>query len=782
MTILNDENLPQVMVERQEQPSVLKQRSKPYIERRVRRAEFSGPDDGWYVLDDTLKHQVKLASAKPRAEQFEDAVWCLLSRMGFRYLSRDRTCRIQYDAGAGAAQQVDVLAVDDECAVILECKCADGDTPKQATFKTDIEALQGKKPGLHREIRERFGKPHLKIAYVLATRNYILGPSDVDRLKALQIHHLSDIDFEYYQELVTHLGPAARFQFEADLFHGQDIRGIENRVYAVEASMGGVNYYSFTIEPERLLKLGYVLHRSKSIKILPTYQRLIKKGRLSSVRKFILNGGYFPNSLIVNIDSGGKSITFDPSTQSIDNSLSRAGVLHLPPRYRSVYIIDGQHRLYGYSGTGYGATNHVPVVAFVDLPREKQLRLFMEINENQKSVSPNLKHTLDADLKWDSKNLYERAEGVKKQLAQELGEDTASPLYRRILVGEDQRTEVKVITLEAILRGINLTKFVGRFTKDSVREQGYFNTGNSSSTVEKLRLLLSAYFRRIASDLPNEWERLPKDNGLLTINDGVTALIGIFGDIVDHMIKRDEIKPLSDGADKIVDVAATYFDSLSTFFDELSESDRVELRRKYGSGAPTRLRRIFQQAIHNERDDFSPPGMLEYWRDQSKLYNVETYSRVADIEMALRERVKEALQEAHGTMWLKKGMSEKLYTHLVTEAARKNRTIERDEDEKTPWDCLNLIHVREIFMHQAQWSTLFQKEFTIPGEDGRKKEEKTSWLVRLNTIRNNADHEYSVGKDDADYVGALHDWLILGDAEAIKRQGSAPAIDPLEEA
>ena len=28
--------------------------------------------------------------------------------------------------------------------------------------------------------------------------------------------------------------------------------------------MGGHKYYSFSIEPERLLKLGYILHRSKA--------------------------------------------------------------------------------------------------------------------------------------------------------------------------------------------------------------------------------------------------------------------------------------------------------------------------------------------------------------------------------------------------------------------------------------------------------------------------------------------------------------------------------------
>lgn len=773
MTILNDENFSSVMADRDDQGAIRRERIKPYIERKVRKAEFSGPDAGWRVLDDTLKRDVKLAKDKSADLQYEDELWVLLSRMGFSYLSRDRTCRIQYDDGDGAAQQLDVLAVDDECAVIIECKCSSSVGPKAADFKTEIESLGAKKAGLHRELRKLFGKPDLKIAYILATKNYIIKPADVDRLKTFKIHHFSDADLEYYSELVTHLGTAARYQFQADLFQNQDIPEIENRVYAVQAFMGGIEYYSFCIEPERLLKFGYVLHRSKSIKTLPSYQRLIKKNRLSSIKKFINNGGYFPNSVIVSVDSDGKTPRFEAVGPTIPGTKGRAGILHLPPKYRSLYVIDGQHRLYGYSDTDYAANNSVPVVAFVDLARESQLRLFMEINENQKAVSKNLKHTLDADLKWDSKNLVERAEGIKKQLAQEMGEDVSSPLFNRVLVGEDHRTETRIITLEAILRGINQTGFVGKFTKDAIREPGLFNTGKSATTVERIRLVLSAFFHHIATDYEAEWGRAQKDGGLLTINDGITALIMVFGDVVNHMAKTDQISPLTDPPDTIAEKATTYFDGLKPYFDKLSEGDRAELRKKYGSGAPTRLRRIFQKAINEAREDFNPSGLAEYWRDQSKLYNVETYSRVADIELKLREDVKAALIAEHGNMWLKRGMSEKLYTHLATEAARKNRTIENDEEEKTPWDCLNLIHIREIMMHGAQWSGSFQKEFTIPGQEGRKKDDKTAWLVKMNSIRNIADHEYSVSKEDADYVAAVHDWLMLGDATAISAMASS---------
>ena len=92
------------------------------------------------------------------------------------------------------------------------------------------------------------------------------------------------------------------------------------------------------------------------------------------------------------------------------------------------------------------------------------------------------------------------------------------------------------------------------------------------------------------------------------------------------MVNRGEIVPLRDGPSEIMEKATTYFAGLQAYFASLSDTERGELSKKYGSGAPTRLRRIFQRAIHQHRDDFEPEGLLEYWRDQSKQFNVDTYS------------------------------------------------------------------------------------------------------------------------------------------------------------
>lgn len=257
---------------------------------------------------------------------------------------------------------------------------------------------------------------------------------------------------------------------------------------------GGHDYYSFSIEPEKLLKIGYVLHSANSSDdTLPAYQRIIKKERLSEVREFVDNGGFFPNSLIINIDS--KSPRFEQVSPKFSSVRSKAGILHLPQEYRSAYIIDGQHRLYGYTGSKYASTNTVPVVAFYDLSREEQVNLFMQINEHQKSVPKNLRLTLKADVYSSSKKASEQRIGLQLRIAIRLGEDQRSPLQNRIIIGEDESSPVRCLTIDYIQNALDSSNFFSKFEKDNTTKQhGTFDKG-------KIQAILDVFFPFILTAL-----------------------------------------------------------------------------------------------------------------------------------------------------------------------------------------------------------------------------------------------------------------------------------------
>jgi DNA sulfur modification protein DndB len=127
---------------------------------------------------------------------------------------------------------------------------------------------------------------------------------------------------------------------------------------AIEGEMGGLKYYMFSIEPGILLKMGFILHRTKAnVDEMPTYQRLLVPKRLKGITEYIDgkdgNGsGFFPNSIIINFSTKKHHIQFEASARTSSSS-SRLGMLKLPNAYSIAYIIDGQHRLYGYANSKY---------------------------------------------------------------------------------------------------------------------------------------------------------------------------------------------------------------------------------------------------------------------------------------------------------------------------------------------------------------------------------------------------------------------------------------------
>uniref|UniRef100_UPI004024EB2F DGQHR domain-containing protein n=1 Tax=Ruminococcus bromii TaxID=40518 RepID=UPI004024EB2F len=336
-----------------------------------------------------------------------------------------------------------------------------------------------------------------------------MSPTDQEKMRQWDIVHFSDAVINYYYELVKHLGSCARYQLLGNLFANQEIRNMDDKIPAIQGEMGGHKYYSFSIEPERLLKIGYVLHRNEANKnMMPTYQRLIKKNRLSKVRKFINDGGYFPNSLIISIESGGRGLQFDVSGTKVDGAHSKLGVLHLPKKYRSAYIIDGQHRLYGYSDSNFATTNSIPVVAFVDLDRSEQIKLFMDINENQKAVPKTLRVTLNADMLWDSSDFNERRQALRSKIAQMFGEEETSPLMGRVVIGEDEKSSIRCITVEAIQTALRKSNFMSQFgKKNCIIKDGTFDVGNNQDTCELLYPFLEGCLRYVNNEVPEEWER-----------------------------------------------------------------------------------------------------------------------------------------------------------------------------------------------------------------------------------------------------------------------------------
>lgn len=743
---------------------VKKQRSQPFIFGKFEyELQSKRESEGW-IVDRELKSMVRMKHPKPLDEQFEDEVWCLFASLGFSYMNRDRHLEIPYGTeGSNTTKQIDVFAADEETILFIECKCAI--SGKKGDFKTDLEAIKGIKEGLFKTIRHEKTFKGKKVKYIFATKNYEITTPDRNRMKDLGIYHFDEYGIKYFTELAKHLGTCARYQLLGTLFAGQKIGAMENRIPAIEGQMGGYTYYSFSIEPEKLLKLAYVLHRNEANSdMMPTYQRIIKKPRLNEIRKFVDNKGFFPNSLIISIDTNGKKLRFDLATPQIENAISRIGILYLPQLYRSAYIIDGQHRLYGYAGSKHAEDNTVPVVAFVNLDKDKQVELFMEINENQKAVSKNLQNTLNADLLWTSEDKNKQRKALRLNIAQRLGELQSSPFFNRIVIGENEASAYCCLTIDTIESGLKSTHFLARFGKDNNEvEAGTFDRGNNDATRDTLLPFLMEAFQYFRSELPEEWELGDTKQGILTINNTVHALLRILNDIVDFLITSKKINPKIMDAKALVEMTEPYLAPLVSYFGSVTEKDREGIRKNYGSGGKARVWRTFQTKINEARPEFDPEGLKEWIRDNSKQFNAESYALIQDIELIIKLDFADKLQKRYGDKWLTLGIPPKVYKQANALKGKQDyeNSINGINKVVDIWDCVTIANCKDIAVFSSNWTELFEDSYTRPEEVSISggKNAKTAWITKFATIAKNSSASYSFSEEEYLFLKAIHTWL-----------------------
>lgn len=710
---------------------------------------------GWTALK-TFSRKVKLQIPKTTYESFKDWIWVIFAKSSFCYIGDNDTFYSLGEPDLG--DFVDVLAIDDEAVVAVHCMSTESLKKIDLTgFLAQYKEKQNRLICLLHKILPEY---RYTFKFVLATKNYILSDTDRNNLTDSGVTHFDADSVKYYLELAKQLGPAAKYQLLGNLFEGMKVPGLDAKVPAIRGEMGGYVYYSFVIEPDKLLKIGYVLHRNKANKkLMPTYQRIIKKTRLKTVQKFVGSGGFFPNSVIVNIDTKGEPERFDFVGEKSSKVNSQLGVLHLPQKYRSVFIIDGQHRLYGYAQSPYRFSSCIPVVAFINLERYQQVKLFMQINENQKSVPKNLRNTLNSDLLWDSEDRTEQIKALKLHIALTLGEELNSPLFDRVIIGENVKTIHRCITIDTIKNGLDRGNFFSTFEKNIENKKGTFYKENNELTFNVIFPFLEKCFKHIAEALPDEWSKGDND-GYLVINANIEALLRLFSDIVDHVIKQEKKSLDQLGKDFFYNEVKKYLDAIVRYYQTLTHDQKQLIKRSYGSAGRTKVWRMLQRGLSGQLPSFSPDGLEKYWVDEDKRYNTQSFQLIQDIETFMKEDFRSKLKNYYGDNWFTCGVPKAVFD--ATTKLANDKTFETQGKEKfDPWDCLTLAQYRSIATYGTNWRDIFEKFYTRPGEQkGGNKDKKTEWMMKLSRIRNNTDHSYSVKKEEFEFLKSIHGWLI----------------------
>lgn len=702
--------------------------------------------DGWEIKE-TKKTVVRIRRKKSVSRQFEHEVWCQFYDLGFRCLNIDNQLHLKWGEGEHDHKQLDVVAVGDEAIFVVECKAAD-ELKTAPSFKDEAETLRLRKQGVINTLREIYGKDK-KVKFIFATKNYNFGgnSTDLERFKELKVYVYDDKTQKYIDKLIRNYKDSALYQFHGLMFREEEINKNKIEIPAIEGDMGRHKYYMFSIEPTKLLKMGFVLHRTAANDFdLPTYQRLLVPKKIKDITKFVEEGGYFPNSIIININQTKKHKIDFQADAKLDGNKSRLGILRIPNVYGMAYIIDGQHRVYGYAGSKRKDTNTVPVVAFVGMTPEEQLKIFMEINQNQKAVSKDLRLDLEEDLLWNSDSLASRLRALRSSIIKVLANKKESPLYNMITVGEDTANLSFTSFDNAFTKSTLLPKASGsKFKEESVAYAMYDTTEQDhekamSDSKNRITDFVIRCYSYIKDEYPEIYE---KDNKYIMSIRGVVPFICLISDLRNTLIDKNHLKNTSSSIE-CADAITKYLKALINGLKNLSIEEKDKILGIQGKMAETIWLRMFQDLINKEFPEYNPPKLIEWRETQDKELQEKGRKLGQKIVTEIRRIVISNLKDLFGKHWdLEINTIKNACAKRANDQMAKHHKEGVDFEEIEWTDMIDMSELKTII--ERFWSRekednpsyrTFENLFSYDiGEGFNTKAEKTKWLSVLSSYK-----------------------------------------------
>lgn len=732
--------------------------------------------EGWEEVV-RLKTKVKLRKEKSHSTRFEDDIWCQLYNLGYRELSYSNDFRLPFGKTELERKQIDIIAVGEDNILLIECKSKA--TPSKVSglnLKTEFESLPIKLNGFRKSLEQLYGKEK-RIKYIFATRNIRLDRhgADIKRLESNRAFFYNDNTYEYINSLIKSYKDAAHYQFLAILFKGESITKDRLELPAIEGEMGNMKYYMFSIEPHLLLKMGFILHRTRANDAeTPTYQRLLVPSRLKGISKFINEGGYFPNSIILNFNKARNTLQFEASSRG-EATNSRSGTLKISNSYAIAYIIDGQHRVYGYSQSKFKKSNTIPVVAFHGLDSTQQLQLFMDINENQKAVSPTLRITLEEDLFWNAERADSRMKALRSSIIRGLGDLIESPLHNQISIGEDKGHLSAKPFANALSHSSLLPRAKGnKFDNTDIAHSLYnVSNHNHSQEMERARLavisLIIQCYELIAENIPDEFQG---NNQLILSNRGTYAFICLIGALNKHESTKanwqQNITP-----EERFSAISKYLYALVKELKDLKEEEKEYLKVNYGGGADTKWFMTFQNLVNRKFPEFEPHDLVDWKERQNKDLQDEGRELSNAIERFIKSNVISNLEILFKENWdLEIGA---IHRECQERANKEEERLYKEGmgRKKIDWKEMFFINDYKTIIErywvkkpetEIENFRTFEKIFAIDiGHGFNSKSEKLKWMSFFNTYRNNIAHEGSkekgLNRDEVQTLREIHEAL-----------------------
>ena len=235
----------------------------------------------------------------------------------------------------------------------------------------------------------------------------------------------------------------------------------------VVVSQNNRQFFLTMLRARDLVQISYASVRNRDAEE-GAVQRLLNPRRIDSIKEFTINGGDYPNCIILNWVDGKQKLALNK------------GMIIVPIRDRVAQIIDGQHRVEGIRAAIKTKPEigklEIPVVFYQHLTTQECADIFLSINTEQKPVQRSLVFDL-----YDvaSAHVVDPAAVRARDIAERLNEHEASPFKDLIRLpnievsrvpkmGKKQSTGVDLSTVVTSLKPLVETK--GIFEQVGVSE------------------------------------------------------------------------------------------------------------------------------------------------------------------------------------------------------------------------------------------------------------------------------------------------------------------------
>lgn len=706
-------------------------RRKAYKVLSVTNSELRGYLDAGWKVEKSLKIKTRISKPWPHDEKLENQVWYLFYLLGYPEISGGRNFHISIKRNKAEPykKQIDVLAKDDETVAVVECKSSEN--MSRRSLQKDIEEFSNLKGPISNAIKRHYGQGYSpKIIWFFFTNNIIWSHPDKQRAEGANIKVVTERELVYYTQIADHLRSAARFQFLAEFLANQKIPEMENiRVPAVRGRIGGKTFYSFVSTPEQMLKIAFVNHRSLNDPAgAPSYQRLVSRTRLRQISRFIHNGGFFPTNILVNFQS---KCRFEQTAKHSGTNVV-FGNLYLPSKYKSAWIIDGQHRLYGYAPlSAKHLKQNIMVVAFERLKQEEEANLFVAINHEQKSVSRNLLDDLEGELKWGSEKPSERIGAISARLIGLLNMDIGEPLFGRVTQQGITPTAKTCLTVPALKDGLRRSGLVGALVfKKREYSPGPLCGADDAATLDRARSAVNGYFRHLQNANFAQWEA--GSRGYLCTNVALQAYLRLFSALIDYMERNKGLSARELNTDELACAIKEYMGPVLQWIRKAAAGQMEKhFKVQFGSGGPREYFFRLCEIVHESFPDFSPEGMKEWTTEQSEEKIAEADRKLKELNIQVQKTIFDTLKKMYGQKYYwDKGVTDK-----KVKARAYEKSLDDDVDTRLdPEHYLDFIEYKKIVERTEHWSSL-KPIFDIP-EPGQKGYAKNvRWMQRINELR-----------------------------------------------